>query len=400
MTRTRSRIFLAIAASFAVLFWCAAAEADFFSPGTLQRFAPLLVIQKEEDNGPASAQWFLDRSALTFSESDPCSNETIYSGPWTREASARLGLLVSPKSRWQYRDKLFPLCHHTGQTLIATEDTRPFDSHQVDGINPGEGFFLDFRGTDAGEAFSKGGTDREFKTSAPIYYDDGPLFGGKGKPRQSQWAYITYWFFYAFNDAPHVHSFFNHQGDWENMSLLFERPAGSTAGPWLLKQVAYASHGTLKARPAACPSDVYATEPLKCHVPRALWHGSPRLVGFVANGDHATYSSPGGHPLLGGLAEDRTSALGTGFSWPTWNALQPLQSQPWAGFCGAWGHPGPALLGLKVPLPEDGTGPLGPGCLDEREQPLKTGRPDQWGRSKSSPGDRESKPGKAIGAGL
>ncbi len=241
--------------------------------------------------------------------------------------------------------------------------------------------------------FTRDRASHEFVTAAPIYYDDGQLLRPGSGPQSPRLAYITYWFFYAYNDAPPVPFLWNHEGDWENMSLLFEQSPDPTH--WVLKQVAYAAHGVPKAQTASCASVILATNPLQCPVPRALSHGTQRIVGFVANGDHATYSSAGSHPLHG--INDATSPPGTGFSWPTWKNLLPLESQGWAGFCGAWGRVGASIPGSRALWAEDRTGPLGPGCLDDHESQRKTGRPKNWGTSKSSPADRRATPGTAIG---
>lgn len=378
---------------------CTSAEADLFTPETIRRFAPLLVVEKGEDNGPASAHWFLKRSILRFAESPPCPDATVYGGEWSRNAVARLGLSVSPRDRWRYRNRLGrSLCRHRGATLTVTDYTRPFDRGRAAGLHASEGFFLSFTGSAAGMAFSRDRRSREFKTAAPIYYDDGELSGRDGTRQRARRAYITYWFFYAYNDAPPIPLLWNHQGDWENMSLLFVQSTDS--GEWILRRVAYAAHGAPEIRSASCSDPIRIGEPLDCPAPRVSWRGAPRLVGFVANGDHATYPSPGRHRLHLGVS-DRTSSVDSGFSWPTWRALLPLESQLWAGFCGGWGK-----VGATVPVAgrrgwaEDRTGPLGPGCLDRRGRQRKTGRPVRWGISKSSTSDRGARPGSAIGVGL
>jgi hypothetical protein len=372
---------------------CSAAYADFFTQQTIQRFAPLLVIYAGEDNGPASAPWYLDRSSLWFSESAPCTDKEVFPGPWTASAIAKLGLQVPKASRWQYRDKRFPVCKHDGATLFATDHTRPYDSGRPPGLNRDEGFYLAFdqsHGATGGMPFTRDGASHEFKTQAPVYYDDGELLNDDGSDADPRRAYISYWFFYPYNDAPRVPFLFDHQGDWENMSLLFEN--SSNGSSWTLQAVSYSAHGAPKGVSADCPATTYSSEPLSCQAPRTPWAGVPRLVGFVANGDHATYPSPGPHKLHGPVA-DRTSSVESGFSWPTWQTLIPLESQGWAGFCGAWGD----VAGPFLPSAKDRTGPVGPGCLDRQERQLKPARPKSWGVSRSSPQDRSATPGQATG---
>lgn len=385
-----------LALAIAIALQCSTAHADFFNQQTIQRFAPLLVMYAGEDNGPASAPWFLDRSSLWFSESDPCSDTEVFPGPWSESATARLGLQVPKSDRWQYREKSFPSCSHRGATLSATDYTRPYDSGRPPSLGQDEGFYLNFdQGHNAigGMPFTRDRSGHEFKTQAPIYYDDGELFDNDGSSTDPRRAYISYWFFYAYNDAPPAPFLFNHQGDWENMSLLFESSPDGSA--WTLKAVSYSAHGTPKGVSANCSAATYAGKPLSCPVPRTTWRGESRLVGFVGNGDHATYPSPGFHQLHGPFG-DKTSTLAEGFAWPTWQVLLPLESQAWAGFCGAWGSVGSPYL----PFSEDRTGPLGPGCLDGQGRQRKSGRPQAWGLSKSSPQDRSATPGQATGTDL
>ena len=129
------------------------------------------------------------------------------------------------------------------------------------------------------------------------------------------------------------------------------------------------------------------------------WQGTTRLVGYVAKGDHGTYPSAGKHHVLP-LIEDQTSPIGEGFSWPTWQMLVPLESQPWAGFCGAWGKVGKSIPGTDLFGASERTGPLGPGCLAGGQRQYKTGRPRPWGASRSSPADRAAQVGTAVGVGL
>ncbi len=378
---------------------CSVASADFFTQDTIQRFSPLLVMYAQEDNGPSSAPWFLDRSRLVFAERGPiCDDEPIYDGPWTDTATRKLGLLVRSGNRWRYQTQETLLCHRSGPVFLATDHTRPYNSDRHPSLHRDEGFYLsanlDSAGAKGGMSFTKATSSHEFVTDAPIYYDDGELFSQNGSAKNPRQAYISYWFFYPFNDAPRAGFLFNHQGDWENITLLFQQGAGSSP-LWTLEAVSYSAHGAPKAIAAACSIAPSGKGLLSCPVPRTQWDGKPRLVGFVADGSHATYSSPGPHPIrtAHGLATDHTSSIASGFSWPSWEALLPLESQGWAGFCGAWGKVASPIR----PFAGDKTGPLGPGCLDERERQRKRGGPSVWGITRSSPGDRSATPGQAIG---
>jgi hypothetical protein len=377
------------------------AQADFFARQSIERLAPILVIQANEDNGPASGQWYLEHSRLMFSEKAPCREEVIHAPPWSDADIGGLGGLVPPEKRWSHRNKGGVLCRHNQQTYLATDHTRPFDSGRS-GLEPQEGFFLDLNrsgGTTGGMPFAKNGGEHRFETQAPVYYDDGELFNADGSPQRPRRAFISYWFFYAFNDAPGVPLLFDHEGDWENVSLLLEqRP--NEPNVWALKQVSYSAHGKPTPRDAGCAADVYAARPLSCPAPRALWAGNRHLVGFVADGSHATYATdvdqPVGVAIKGhGPIKDHTSSLGVGFSWPTWTGLRPLQAQGWAGFCGAWGEVAGKLPKVGYFGAGERTGPLGPGCMGDRGVPLKSGRPDGWGVSMHR-GSFLTEPGDAV----
>lgn len=384
--------FLIVVFALFVLMPCSVASADFFDQDTIRRFAPLLVMDSREDNGPSSAPWFLDRSDLAFAEYGRCDTETVYAGPWTASATRRLGLLAPKEDRWQYRTQESLFCHRSGPVLLTTDYTRPYNSHRHPSLHKNEGFFLDANldGAKGGMPFTRA-SSHEFVTQAPIYYDDGELFNENGSRKNPKRAYISYWFFYPFNDAPRA-KLFNHQGDWENISLLFLR---SSDRLWTLEEVSYSAHGAPKPIDATCSAAPPTGDQLTCPVPRTEWAGQSRLVGYVADGSHATYPSPGPHPIHSahGLATDRTSSIASGYSWPTWQNLLPLEAQGWAGFCGAWGRVGKSYL----PFPADRTGPLGPGCLDEGERQRKRGGPASWGITRSSPADRAATPGQAVG---
>ncbi len=193
----------------------------------------------QEDNGPSSAPWFLDRSRLVFSERGPaCKDESVYDGPWTATATRKLGLLVRGGSRWRYQTQETLLCRRSGLVFLATEHTRPYNSNRPPGLHRDEGFYLSAkldRGDKGGMPFTKRTSSREFVTDAPVYYDDGELFSQSGSAKNPRQAYISYWFFYPFNDAPRAGVLFNHQGDWENISLLFQQDAGGSL-VWTLRR--------------------------------------------------------------------------------------------------------------------------------------------------------------------
>jgi hypothetical protein len=86
-----------------------------------------------------------------------------------------------------------------GVQHLSDELTRPRQSGKGS-VPEGEGFFLNFPNTQrAGQG-----------TSAPVFYE------------YSAHKYVTYWFFYGFNDAPAPINSFDHEGDWERISVQLD----------------------------------------------------------------------------------------------------------------------------------------------------------------------------------
>jgi hypothetical protein len=340
---------------------------NFFDQASVDYFAPLLEMYHSEDNGPASGKWFLDRADLEFSQAPDCGYEQIWTGGWGDEAIAGLG-----HGGFRTRLKDGGGCEPNRRHTFDTSDyTRPYDEKRPAALGRQQGFYLDVCPADhkrpACNARWKEGLgdsvadDHTYQTIAPVYYDDGALTHPAGTPAR---AFITYWFFYAYNDGPRPVGL-NHQGDWENMSYLFEDSGDGVN--FQLKEISYAAHG--------------APEPIaRAAAPRANWAGNNRYVGYVADGSHATYSSSGNHAIkTHGLpiAYDKTDAIGVGKAWPTWLGLRQLPGQGWAGYCGAWG----SIANDSRAFASDRSGPLGPGCLDSAGHQRKTGRPPAWGVS-------------------
>ncbi|MCX4668816.1 hypothetical protein OG453_19415 [Streptomyces sp. NBC_01381] len=167
-----------------------------------------------------------------------------------------------------------------------------------------EGFFLNFPNRlRAGQG-----------TSSPVYYEYSPR------------NYLTYWFFYPFNEAPGPTNIFDHEGDWERISVKLDRHNRAVI-------VAYYRHNT------------YCTVPWK----RAgKHHGHP--LAYSALGSHATYPRAGSYPIpeAQGLVSD---IAGRGHGWATYHHLKNARTQGWFGYGGAWGEVGDG---------PDSTGPLGP----------------------------------------
>ena len=129
---------------------------------------------------------------------------------------------------------------------------------------------------------------------------------------------IQFWWFCGFNDS---FASFNHQGDWEHVTVHVEREA--------IRGVFFASHedGSFVSTGAGLRFD-----------------GSRPLV-YMAKGSHAAYRTTG--TWMAGI--DVTSDSGP--QWDTSRLLRALAVQPWKDYAGAWGEVG--TTGVT-------TGPLGP----------------------------------------
>jgi hypothetical protein len=321
----------------------------FFDRSTIERFAPVVVFHSGEKLHPVSGREFLDHAGLAFSHDD-CKPDyhhyRIENGrpnPWTDQEIEMLG---DGGFVAQLRSSRQTGCEQLSgsENAFSTRDrTRPYEKGRSGKLKGREGWYLDLA-NDARVGFPDevAGNDR-YETRAPTYFDDGLLYEGN-KP--TGYAFITYWFLYAYNDGP---SRINHEGDWENVSLRLHR---DPRGRWRPVDVFYAKHGN--------ESDVVDWE--KAY--KVSWDGNSRLGVLSAKGTHGSY---GGrvHPLRFGDRIDKN-----GPSWATWTRLRYLWDQGWVGYCGAWGSIGRLT-----------TGPLGPGCIGELGRPAKSGRPKAWGYS-------------------
>lgn len=257
-------------------------------------YAPLVFLAPGEENGPSDASEFIRNSRLRYS------NEGIFAGDdnLADEGEVDEGRLGSGGYE------------HDGNA--SNEDVRP-----KDGRGPGgdEGFFLDLNNDDRGRLGRN--------PNPPVYHEavDG--------------RYITFWFFYAYNQGPIPAVQDNHEGDWERIVVKLDRRNRAT-------HVAYYQHNG--------PPQTIAWP----NVPK---QGSHPIV-YSGKGSHASYATPGKH-RLGPKVNDTT---GRGRQWRTWRNMKNARAQDWYGYGGAWGEVGNI---------RDTTGPQGP----SRHKP---GAPRGW----------------------
>jgi hypothetical protein len=295
------------------------AAADPSRAEVLSAYAPLVHLHPNEGYMPMNASRFIEFSELKWSHGGNCRDHTKVDRG--QIDAAKLG-------GGGYHDQAevtdLPRCKAAGRNYSSQELTRPWDSKNHIPHQP-EGFFLEF--SDSQHAGDLG--------SAPVYYE----YVHKKS--------VTFWFFYAFNDAPGA-EVFNHEGDWEKISIELD-PRTNRA-----RRVALFQHD------GHCVLDFKDVKG---------YRGHPEV--YAAIGTHATYPGPGNWPLPAGQV-DRTADGGQ--RWETYRREADVH-QPWYNFGGAWGQVGgtvtpPGGTSLQA-FQSERTGPLGPRSID----PPKLGAP-------------------------
>ncbi len=140
---------------------------------------------------------------------------------------------------------------------------------------------------------------------------------------------LQVWFFFPFNDNI---ALANHEADWEHMTI-------SITEDLELASVFYATHG-----------DGHRIDDMT----QLAFVQDTHVVGYSADGSHATYEKAGDHP---GPAVDDHAYEG-GPRWQTWDnyanlgqAGHVLGDQAWALYGGRWGEVGGADLTSGPPGP-------------------------------------------------
>lgn len=316
-------------------------------PETVIKYAPLVYLHPEDEFRPADPLEFIRRSELRWSH-----QATVVCGDHTVAArgeidAERLGRGTPYTHNPRSQSNL--LCHREDIALTARDHTRPFDGAERDNVLGQEdnylreGFFLDPENDDG---LRRGVEERPGAPSyggVPVFYEYVP------------YKYVTYWFFYPYNEYRFLTSVGQevgvqfHEGDWERISIQLDSEdlpvnifyyghEGGSIVPW----------GTV---------DVY--------------EGTHPIV-FSAKGSHASYPEAGLHPTMClpevGCVNDYAASGPSSLSWVTWHDIRDVMAQPWYGFGGAWGELGEYPF---TPLSSTHyTGPLGP-------SPYKTSR-SKW----------------------
>lgn len=319
------------------------AAASEFGADVAARFAPVVEFAKGERNLPASVPWFLNQSTLEWhNDADDCDSDLIRARrPWNLATMAALGdggfVAGSRDAR----------CRKTGRRFATNEYTRPTDGGRPGGLGHTDGFVLDLRGEGAvrgGIPDTAPGSPASY-TGAPVYYESGDL--AKPGAAAGDYMYLTYWFFYPYNGGGP----FRHEGDWEGMSIIFGQTSPGHYSPVELGLNQHDGTQGIAWKDRRFP------------------RVRPRV--FSAKGTHATYDR-----AFGRLSLHRFDTTGGGPRWETTTRLLPLATEPWTGYCGAWGQVG-SLAG-SIGHTGATTGPLGPGCVVNGRL-IKRAIPDGWG---------------------
>lgn len=161
--------------------------------------------------------------------------------------------------------------------------------------------------------------------SVPVFYDCQEIDTGLLPPAflattgiaAETYHKLMFWWFFGYNDG---FGSFNHQGDWEHVTLKVKDGA--------IENVYFAAHTGGRSRSAS----------------ELEWKDG-RFSVYVAKGSHAAYWAPGDFHTFG------SDKAAKGHRWEIRQTLCDLADQPWRDYAGAWGEVG-----------ESGTttGPLGP----------------------------------------
>lgn len=296
---------------------CGDDESSAVAPGAVETkspertFAPLIEVAADEPWRPMSARWFIERSALWYTDDRPsCGAFVVAVGHTMPELQDSVTDWIYPTGlgaqhqKAYYRAPKGPNCDlDLDRRVFADQLVRPHDPgpREPDGAKRGEGFYLNLS-DDARD----GPADR---ARVPVYV--GRTDEGDSGMR------LTYWMLFGMHGEPGEPR--AHEGDWERFDLLLDD----------LGDGAY--------RPRTMQTDGLDGQEIP-------W-GEVRHTG----GTHpVVVAARGTHSLSLVTSRDRCAACDR---WVSWNTLVDVHRQPWYGFGGAWGDLGESNAT---------TGPLGP----------------------------------------
>jgi len=274
-------------------------------------FAPLVEVAANELWRPMSARWFIERSVFWFAEDDGCADRKIAVGHTLPGQRDSVTDWIFPKGlggwSWPayYRNPYDATCEDNFDLRFhADQLTRPHDPGlRVDGIRPGEGFYLDLVDAARGGPAVDGGLDES------VYAER--VNEGDGGVR------LTYWMLFGMHGVPGRPG--THEGDWERVHVLLQDVGDDRYQP-----------------------DVVQAEGARLR--DSAWATTRRVEGMHP----VVRLAPGTHSVtVSRLGE----SCGDCVPWETWRSLAAVRKEPWYGFGGAWGGVGDT---------DATTGPLGP----------------------------------------
>ncbi|MDP9136090.1 MAG: hypothetical protein M3N56_14825, partial [Actinomycetota bacterium] len=178
----------------------------------LRTFAPLVEVAADEPWRPMSGRWFIERSVFRFAEDDGCPDRKIAVGHTMPEQQNPEIDWIYPKGlggwSWPayFRNPFDAKCElDFDLRFYADQLTRPHDPGvRVEGIRPGEGFYLDL----VDEA--RGGPVMEGDLTEPVYAER-TAEGDAG-------VRLTYWMLFGMHGTPGEPD--AHEGDWQRVDVL------------------------------------------------------------------------------------------------------------------------------------------------------------------------------------
>lgn len=290
-------------------------------------FAPLVHLHAREQSGPMSARRFAESSTFEWSNGD-CTRVMTAVGRFADRTIAekvpRLDLeRLGGAEPYEQPARKPPQCSASGERYASTDVTRPYGAPDRPAeLGADYGFYFDLM-TDA-----YGGTapvTRDGQASiegVPVYVDRQPeeVAGERG-------LRLHYWLLFAGNRAPVLE--LSSEGDWEPVSVLVVRQPGPDR--YAPVSVRYRSSDGTHELPWAEVERAAATHPI-------LWS---------ANGTHSMYPRAGRHRYSARVdgrrasLRDDTADCRRCPQWRTWKKVNDLSGEPWYGYGGAWGVPGP-----------------------------------------------------------
>lgn len=292
-----------------------------------EAFAPLVHLHSREQSGPMSARRFAESSTFEWSNGD-CTRVMAAVGRFADRTIAervpRLDLeRLGGADPYEQPARKPPTCAASGKRYASTDVTRPYGAPgRSPELGAEYGFYFDLMTDAYGGTASARRNGQASIEGVPVYVDRQPeeVAGERG-------LRLRYWLLFSGNRAPVLE--LSSEGDWEPVSVLLVRLPGRDR--YAPVSVRYRSSDGTHELPWAKIERAAATHPV-------LWS---------ANGTHSMYARPGRHRYSARIdgrrvkLRDDTADCRRCPRWRTWERVDDLIGEPWYGYGGAWGVPGP-----------------------------------------------------------